>query len=166
MKCEICGREIRGRPIKIIIDRAELIVCKECAKHGTPVLSHEIKSVKPSKQKIVKQQVKKRSRALPFEDLEFIENYNAKIKEKRESLGLTIADLAKTIKEKESLLRKIESGKIAPTLDVAKKLEKALGIKILVRESFEGSAMMGERKSKDITLGDIIEFKRKNDKRK
>ena len=35
--CEMCGREIFGRPISIKIEGAELSVCPACAKHGKRV---------------------------------------------------------------------------------------------------------------------------------
>ncbi|MGQ4833295.1 MAG: multiprotein bridging factor aMBF1 [Candidatus Asgardarchaeia archaeon] len=163
MRCEICGKEIRGKPVKILIDRAELIVCRECAKHGTPIIETGA-TKKKSVLKKERQKPKRELRPLPFEELEIVEDFNTKIKDKREALGLSLSELAKTIKEKESLLRKIEAGKMVPTFDVARKLEKVLGVKILVKETFDGVSGITEKEGKELTLGDIIEFKKKKTK--
>ena len=41
--CEMCGREIYGRPISIKIEGAELSVCPACSKHGQKVVKSKPK---------------------------------------------------------------------------------------------------------------------------
>jgi len=35
MRCEVCGREIRGQPFRRIIEGARMTVCAQCARFGT-----------------------------------------------------------------------------------------------------------------------------------
>lgn len=159
MKCEICGKEIFGSPTKIIIDTAELLVCKDCAKFGTIK-----KKEKQNKKVILKgftQKERVRAKLIPFEDIDLVSDYHIRIKKKREKIGLSITQLAKIIKEKESWLRKIESGRVKPPLKVVRKIEKALDIKLLVSEQIEPSRPEMDKSKKALTLGDIIEFKKK-----
>jgi len=49
-------------------------------------------------------------------------------------MNLKIKDLAKEIKEKESIMARVESGKLKPTIDLARKLERFFGIKLVLRD--------------------------------
>lgn len=89
----------------------------------------------------------------------FVENYAEIIKKKREFMGMTQRDFANKISEKETTVHKIETGTFSPPISLAKKLEKALGIKLI--EEYE--EMHGASKGKKIegfTLGDFIKIKK------
>lgn len=93
------------------------------------------------------------------ENIELIvDNYASLVKEKREFMGLTQKDFAAKINEKESLVHKIEVGAFEPSLSLAKKLEKMLGIK-LVEEHSEKLLAIKKRKDDGFTLGDFIKIK-------
>jgi ribosome-binding protein aMBF1 (putative translation factor) len=82
-------------------------------------------------------------------------------------MGLPLEVLAERINEKESYLRSIEHGKMSPTLLVARKLEKELGVK-LVETVTEEVTTMDQKKPASYrpqTLEDILEFQKKGKKK-
>jgi transcriptional regulator, XRE family len=52
-------------------------------------------------------------------------------------MGLSQDILASYLGEKVSVIKKIEAGKLKPTLDLAKKIEKLLKVNIIEEESVE-----------------------------
>jgi len=91
---------------------------------------------------------------------EIVDDYAEKIREARERIGLTREVLAAMVGEKVSTIRRIESGKLAPTIQLARKLERVLKIKLVeaYEESEEYRYSEGEEEF-ELTLGDIVEFK-------
>lgn len=158
-QCEICGADIPGTPLKIVIDGSALEVCKGCAHFGKAEdkWSPVPKKIVPAERAFIVRRPKPRDH---FKDLaEFVPEYGRKIREARESLGLSPEDLGAKIKEKSALLRKIEREEITPEDEVRKKLEKELKIK-LTDEVSEASVKSGGH-GRGLTLGDIASIKRK-----
>ena len=94
---------------------------------------------------------------------ELIEGSADKIRVAREKLGLSHEDLGKKINEKASLLKHIETGKVAPNNQLASKLEHALRIQLMVPVSDEKSnAQVYKAANEEMTLGDLVEFKEKS----
>ena len=77
-------------------------------------------------------------------------------------MELSHEDLGRKIREKVSLIRKIESGKMIPDLAVAEKLEHALKIKLRVPASEPKVQPAISSKPLGTTLGDLIQFKVKD----
>ena len=73
---------------------------------------------------------------------EVTEDYASKIRVAREKLGLSHEDLGKKINEKASLLRHMETGKMAPNNQLANKLEHVLRIKLMVQIANEKAALL------------------------
>jgi len=93
---------------------------------------------------------------------EIIEDYSEIIRQEREKLGLSHEDLGKKINEKESLLRKIETGKVSPSDLLVSKLEHFLKIKLLVPVADEKTTQKASiTANNELTLGDIIQFGKK-----
>lgn len=169
MRCEVCGRKIFGKPLRVIIEGAKLSVCSECAKHGTAVWEEEPKpqtlqkTKAKSDQPFSKVQSKGPQRETTATNLELIENFDTKIRQAREKLGLSHEDLGKKIKEKISVLKKIETGKMKPDNKLAAKLEHALKIKLLAPASEETLQKINMPKptSRELTLGDILQLEKK-----
>ena len=82
------------------------------------------------------------------------------IKHKRESLGLKQDEFARKVAVKESMLHKMEVGAVKPDLEEAKRLGKVLGLK-LVEKLEEGPAVVSQKRSDTLTLGDMIKIKKK-----
>ena len=95
------------------------------------------------------------------EEVEVItKDYSSRIKNTREKLGIKQEDLARKINEKESLIHKIESGRIKPNMAVAKKLESALKIR-LVETYIENAERKVNMRDENLTIGDLINVKQR-----
>ena len=90
---------------------------------------------------------------------ELLDNYVQIIRDAREAKGWSQEDLAENIKEKASLIKKIERSEIVPEDSVRKKLEHALNVKLTERVDTSGHE--ASHSKKDTTLGDIVKIKRK-----
>jgi putative transcription factor len=161
MQCEICGAEIREKPLCITIDTSELQVCQKCAPYGKPVDKRTPVSRKVSPVVRTVTRTEKRPKKDFFDILknELLDNYVQIIRDARESKGWSQEDLAENIKEKASLIKKIERSEIVPEDSVRKKLEHTLNIKLTERVDASGQEV--SHLKKDTTLGDIVTIKRK-----
>jgi putative transcription factor len=56
-------------------------------------------------------------------------------------------------------LRRIEAGQLQPDYALAKKLEKTLGVRLLVEVAEEGVAKSGDRLERGLTLGEVAEIR-------
>ena len=92
-----------------------------------------------------------------IEDFTFIvDDYAHVIKEGREKKKLTQEELALNIKERHSLIHNIESSGLKPSLELAKKLEKYLGITLIEKYQSEQGFEFG---SSHLTIGDLVKKK-------
>lgn len=170
MRCEVCGREIYGKPYTALIEGAKLMVCSECSKHGKIVWEEPKPQVSSPKPKTLRPPPLKIQTNKPQENvtqsMELVEGFDLKIKQAREKLGLSHKDLGKKINEKVSVLKKIELGKMTPDNTLAAKLEHALKIKILVPFSEEkvSQPKLSKPSSAPLTLGDIIKIQQQRKK--
>ncbi|HWR24689.1 MAG TPA: multiprotein bridging factor aMBF1 [Methanosarcina sp.] len=161
MQCEICGAEIREKPLCITIDNSELQVCQKCAPYGKPVDKRTPVSRKVSPVVRTVTRTEKRPRKDFFDILkdELLDNYDQIIRDARAAKGWSQEDLAENLKEKVSLIKKIERSEIVPEDSVRKKLEHTLNIKLTERVDSAGQEV--SHLKKDTTLGDIVKIKRK-----
>jgi len=90
---------------------------------------------------------------------ELLDNYEQIIKDAREAKGWSQEELAKKIKEKESLIKKIERREIVPEDSVRKKLEYTLNIRLM--EHVDAVDQEVTHLKKNTTLGDIVTIKKK-----
>ncbi len=149
INCDLCGK-VDERLNRALIEGVELNVCSECSKFG--------KILVPIKRNIRKEPIKKFPPKEEKIEL-LVEDYAEIIKKKRESMGLTQKEFANKLNEKESTIHNIETGTIEPSLSLAKKLEKVLGVK-LIEEYMEKQETRKNKKIEGFTLGDFIMFKK------
>jgi len=153
MNCEICGKELKGSGIKIVVEGTEVTVCPMCKRYG----SEKVSTASQGEAKRVVIKKRKVSTDIEFKD-ELLDNYNQIIRQEREKRGWSQEQLAKKIQEKESLIKKIENAEITPDPEVVAKLEKLFGIKL--RESVP-VVKIEKRASITPTLGDVVVVRRK-----
>ncbi len=142
VECEICGS---AADRKAEIEGAVLNVCGNCSKFGKGIALQQQRAVKAPR--------------LPDEmQIVFIENFSETIKAARMKRRLSQEQLASAIKEKTSLIKRMEEG-WNPPIETAKKLEKFLGIILL--EKLQPSAGKAGTGKGGITIGDVAFVKKK-----
>ena len=148
MACDICGK--KGEIYRAIVEDVELEVCNDCSSYGKIVGKESHKAVAASYGTIRNKN----------EQLELItDNYFEIIKKSRERLQLTQKDFAKRLNEKESLIHKIETGSVKPSIHLARKLEKFLKVKLIV-DYEEDHDKRNKHSNTTLTIGDILSLKR------
>ncbi|MFH1404045.1 MAG: multiprotein bridging factor aMBF1 [Candidatus Altiarchaeota archaeon] len=157
MICEICGKFINDG-VKVTLEGGEVTACRDCSSVGEVVKTVSLKP-KAEKKPVRVVNVKPEFKIESGEDL--VEEYARRIKESREKKGLRQEELARMVNEPSSLIHRIESSRIEPNPSVLKKLEKALGIRLLVPHSDDDEVKMSGGESKPLTLGDMIVVKKK-----
>ena len=168
MRCEVCGHKIHGNPLTAEIEGARLTVCIECSKHGRILTREETKpkAATPNQKAVPITAVPARKKPEAKVEItqEVVEGYPLKIRQARERLGLSHEDLGKKINEKESVLRKLETGKMEPNDMLVTKLEHALKIKLLTPISQEEKKKETLKPpSRELTLGDLIQLGKKGE---
>ena len=161
MQCELCGGEIRGQPKTVRIEGAELLVCLPCSRHGVEVQQKrgpEPRIKAPAGGPPTGPPRRRRRDLFDRMGGDIAEDYADRIRNARMARGWSQKQLALEIMEKEMLIRKIEKGELVPEEELRKKLEKALGIRLLDTESEEVKATKGSRMA--TTFGDIISLKK------
>ncbi|AKU07378.1 XRE family transcriptional regulator [Haloferax denitrificans ATCC 35960] len=94
-----------------------------------------------------------------FDDMdEIATDYDDRIRQARESRGMSQEELAQSLNEKASLIRKLERGDIMPPDSVRKKIERKLDISLVEGESDDDSEWSGGG-STTTTLGDVVKRK-------
>lgn len=121
--CEMCGKII-SKPVKAFIEGITMNVCPQCAAYG--------KRLEEPSNRNTNMTTRRAPRL--FEDPDsnkyIVSNYGSIIKSAREKKGLKQEQVAKSLNEKESVIHKVESGHLEPSLKLANKLEKFFGITI------------------------------------
>ena len=94
-----------------------------------------------------------------------IPDFGNKLKNKRESMNLDQEKFASMINEKKSLVHKMESGEFTPRLEVARRIQKILNIKLIELYSPDDNASVPRKnESEGMTLGDLIKIKTRKPK--
>ena len=160
MLCELCGNDVPFlKPI--LIEGSLLKVCPTCGKFGsasppsvkpnttskarvqsgsTPDLGYTTKT--PTKKEVIQNRLEKRERRMSGKDIyelrgekELALDFHIRIQKARNQLNLSQDELGQKINERKSVISKIENKSMKPDDKLVRKLEKALGIKLM--ETFE-----------------------------
>ena len=173
MQCEMCGETIRGIPKLIRVEGAELQVCSRCGKFGTEVQQPRrtdiqrtvARPAQGARAPAATAPAQRKRDMFDYMEGDIVEDYADRVRNARMEKGLSQKDLALQLMVRELLIKKIEKSELIPEEEVRKKLEKALGIKlvdILTSDSEKKtqakiSQTLGDltviRKSKKITAG-------------
>ena len=160
MRCEVCGREIMGSPNYRIIEGGKLTVCGQCAQFGTqewdPTRPQARKT--PTRRRSGQPAPRRRSDIDSAENMELVDGYGMLVKKARQKKGLSVEDFAKQIREKESVVKKLEKENMNPPMNLVKKVQNSLGVNIL-EEATGGKGSVLSRAMGPRTLGDLIKIK-------
>jgi putative transcription factor len=134
--CEICGTPILDYGEKVYVEGNLITVCKTCSKRGKPLKYQQEIQRKPAMRPKKIEKLEK----ITFDDSAIlINNFSEVIRNSRMANGLTHEQLGLLIKERVSLLRKIESGTLKPDEGLSRKLERFFRINLYSEvESNEG----------------------------
>lgn len=174
MQCEMCGDTIRGTPKLVRVEGAELQVCTKCEKFGTEVQQVKRKDlispaatpprpVATTGNAGAVPAIRRKRDLFDFMEGEISEDYSQRIRQARMEKGLSTKDLALQIKEREHLIKKIENSELIPEEMVRKKLEKALGIRLLDAPVTEAEKKVQGKITS--TLGDLTIIKKEKAKK-
>lgn len=163
LNCDICGRVIVGPAFRVRVEGAKMLVCSSCEHLGKPYQEERPVSTRPYAPTTLRmpRTVHRTAPELPrgMEESEVAENYSNLIRSHRMKMGLSQEELAKRVKERLSVMQKIENGKIAPDSRLCRELEHELRIKLLVPRKATPAPKMAA--PAQITLGDIVRVKGK-----
>lgn len=138
VQCELCGKDTTL--VNVLIEGVNLNACSDCGKHGRVITA---KSTIQRDEEI-------------SEDIS--SDYDVKIKHARESRNLKQQECAQLLNIKESMLQKLETKKMRPSLELAKKIQSLLHISLIEKvESLNTN--FSAKKSQPLTIGDIIKNK-------
>lgn len=167
--CELCGREVSETLCKTItIEGAVLRVCPTCYSRlvknkGSSLVSQQKTTLYHTRQDNSRELGRKWSRAripkrILEEEFDVVPDYSKRIREARQRLGWSTRVLAEKVREKESVIKRIESGKLKPSIDLARRLEKVLHIKLLEPIVEEKTTSTTIDKEDYFTIGDLIKI--------
>jgi putative transcription factor len=170
----MCGAE-RSALTTTKVEGAELQLCDDCKQFGTEVRT-ESSSSGSSKYSTSSSSGRsdssgssgsggasssgsERRRRDMFDDMEELAtDYDDRIRQARESRGLSQEELANELNEKTSLIRKLERGDVLPSDGVQSKLERKLDIS-LSESGDAGDEEWSSGSSTTTTLGDVVKRK-------
>ena len=154
--CDMCGS--KEAAFVADVEGSLLNVCSACGEYGN--IKSKVVIKQPESEK--KEQAISANTEPEREIMQIIvADYSKLIRDKREQLNLKQEEFAGKINEKASLIHKMEIGEFEPPMELARKLEKFLNIK-LVETHEEVRKPMVEEESGSLTIGDLIKVKKKD----
>ena len=163
----MCGKDVAS-PNRVKIEGAELDVCDECTDFGTEVTTEDSSSTSTkystSSSSSGSSGSSGSSSSRPRNDMfdemdELAQDYDQRIREARESRGISQEDLAKELNLKASLIRKLERGDTLPSDEVQTELERELDISLNAGGTDADEEWDGGSSSGEYTLGDVVKRK-------
>jgi len=139
-----------------------MLVCSGCQSLGKPY--KEEPKPHPS---IIRSssfpQTRKRTAELPGEMSQFdlAEDLAERVRKYRMKLALSQEELATRVKERVSVIQKIETGKMTPDMRLCRALEHELKVKLMVPHT-ETADVPKSTAPSEVTLGDIMRLKDKS----
>ena len=158
MHCELCGKEILGKPKRVVVEGAELETCAACGSFGTEIRRPQT-FVGPTSKVAAHSRTRYRDIYRQMEG-ELDPDFSEIVKNARKRAGMTQEQLAAKIMEKALVIKKIERNELTPDDKLRKKLEKALNVNLLIEIGRE-KAQRG-KSSGNLTLGDVAVVRRRH----
>lgn len=149
--CEMCGAS--GDLKETRVEGTVLDLCDDCQEMGEPVdqsdnVTQATRTTTPS-------------RSQEPADNEVVPDFDNRVKRAREDHGLSVSGLADQLKEKDSVVRRVESGDLTPDQDLARKFERTLDITLYeTPPELEGGGR--DRTTTEQTIGDVAEVRERD----
>lgn len=140
--CDLCGRD--AELFRVRVEGSLVNACERCGRFGKILGKLNENKIEIKKKNVVEEKTEI-----------IVEDYDKLIRRERERRGLKQEDLAKKLNEKESMIQKIENKQLMPSLELARKMEKFFGIK-LVEDISDDKFEIKHAESRRVTLGDVI----------
>ena len=157
MECEMCGTKTGTRRYQV--DGTVMNLGLECSRFGSPLDA----PATPGSAGAVQQGLERRTSKLQSRSVfsaeapVLVEDFGPRIHKAREARGLTHQDLGNKVSARVPELRQIEAGKLRPSDDLARRLEKELGISLLESVQAAAPAPGGPAKpGGPLTIGDLL----------
>lgn len=159
VQCEMCGSTV-PQTRRFQIESTVLNVCSRCERFGkslepapkkaAPVLPGDVPGAMDRRQKRMGERDVYAAADMQFE---LVEDFAPRIRTAREKRGWTRQDLGSKVGEREVSIGHIESGALRPTDEVARRMERELGIHLFepVRP-----AVTTRAPRRGLTLGDVL----------
>ena len=168
VSCEMCG--YNGELKRAVVEGSLLMLCDKCVKFGdvvelrrgpsNEIISGRIKQMNSSRFASMKNAS---VYSEVFEEELVVKNYSELVKKARERIAKTQDEVAKDIAEKVSIIQGVESGRLEPSLKLARKLEQYFKVDLVRKISKNNDAEMEQElglKPGSMTIGDIIKIKK------
>lgn len=151
----MCGQT--GDVKKTKVEGAVLDLCDDCQEVGNVVESSSSTSTtSTSTSSSSSSGSKYGSDREPDEEL--VEGYGERVKSAREAEDMSVNDMASKLKEKRSVVQRIESGDLTPDRKLARKIESVLQIK-LYDDVSPATTQRDNEPQNEATLGDVATVK-------
>ncbi|MDY6774417.1 MAG: multiprotein bridging factor aMBF1 [Candidatus Nanohaloarchaea archaeon] len=144
--CEMCGED--GDLKKTEVEGARLKLCEDCREVGEVVETGSSGTTRT------------RSRSKDSTpDEEVLPGYGSEVKQAREARDMSVDDLADALKEKNSVVKRVESENLTPDRKLARKFETELGVEIYGTPPEEPQSGTGSSTGEK-TIGDVAEVRK------
>lgn len=158
MECEMCGKPTGTK--RHLVDGTVMNLGPCCAKYGQAM----DEPAKPGSEAAVRQNLAKRQQRMGRRDVyqeevwDLVEDYGTRVRQARQKKDWSHAQLGDKVSATVPQLRQIESNHLRPSDDLAKRMEKQLGITLMEKVD-AGPAKVGGQKDgagSGLTIGDIL----------
>jgi len=144
--CEMCGHE--GEMVDAIVEGSMLHICRKCSRFGEVITVEKPVYMEGLPKKVSVQEAQKY----------VMDNCGELVRKARDKKGWTQEQLAHHLRERESVVKHVENGHLKPHLALAEKIERALGIVLIVTYEEPQQKTMNLREE-GLTIGDLIKLK-------
>jgi len=157
----MCGKEIDNRSARrAVVEGSLMVLCPDCysklSKHKQTSGVQRRTSTFTARDKSPRSAGTSRPPRGRVEEYEVVEDYALRIKTARERYGWSQEVLAQKVSESLNTIKRLESGKLKPSVELALKLERVLKIKLLEPVVEEQGVQLSRDKGGFLTIGDII----------
>jgi putative transcription factor len=156
----------------VSVEGAKMLVCDHCQTLGKPYKEDHPVPSRPRPTASPKSNVRsptilpvrRKTTELPREldELDLADDLAERVRKNRTKLGISQDELARRVKQKLSVIQKIETGKMTPDSRLCHELEHELKVKLLLPHDDDEAESPKAAAPTSVTLGDIIQIKDKS----